>query len=346
MSGFIVDNLTTSWENDSTGLWSLNISPASSFISEDGLGMAITAQKGSEGDPTPYARCLFDPLLDLSGAEELRFWFKSSRNGDGSKGKPFYLAFEVFTNSQDPALFWSRLLPVTMVETWEMQRLWLGDMPVGLRQAVGFLQLRSLDPTVAFSGSMDCIIAVTSEPLQDVEQAILDRLNNRFQVSSEGGIIDVPAIIDLPENPGQRTSPYILITPLSIKPNKEGSGEIVDNYTTEGAFFRPSPSMFQLEYIISIFSNERLQKARLFEGILSDFSKRPYLFVNCEQLRITPFFPSSEESAHLNPPGQTPLFYRLTIFIEVGKRQFRPLAVPFLKTALTSEIGTGEIIKI
>jgi hypothetical protein len=76
------------------------------------------------------------------------------------------------------------------------------------------LRLRSLDPTVAFAASIDDLLATTMEPLQDVDTALLAGVDRQFQVSIEGTLTDVSAIVDLPENPGERTPPYILITPL------------------------------------------------------------------------------------------------------------------------------------
>lgn len=346
MSSYILDNLTTVWETNGTELWSLCINAAPSFIGENNLIMEITAQKGSEGDPRPYARRLFDPPLDLSRTEEIRFWLRSSRIGDGSQRKPFYLSFEVSNNPPNPDLSWSRLLQINRTGKWDIHKLWIGDMPANLRQSVGFLQFRSLDPTVEFNASTSSIVAVTAEPLQDMELSMFERLNNRFQVIIENQITEVPALIYLPENPSQIDPPYILITPLSIKPSKYGTGDVIDNYTTNGVFFRPVPTMFQLEYIITVYAQERSQKVHLLETILSDFSKTPYLFVNGERLDITPFLPSTEEVSYLNSLGQTPLFYRVNVFIETGDRKFRPLAVPFLKTAPISEKEEAEVINI
>ena len=104
------------------------------------------------------------------------------------------------------------MVPVIQWETWELHRLWLGDMPNTLRQDVGFMRLRSLDPTIAFNASMEDLIAATPEPIQDVGAAMLARQDGRYQVQVEAVNTDVPAILDLPENPGTRPMPYILIT--------------------------------------------------------------------------------------------------------------------------------------
>jgi hypothetical protein len=348
MSHLMLDTLASPWAADSTGLWSLSVTAASSRFGEDGLGMAIAARSGSDTDPAPFAERRLDPPIDLRGAEELRFWLRSSRPGDGSHGNPLYLAFEASSDAPAPGLSWRRLLPVKKRETWELHRLWLGDMPAGLRQAVGFLRLRSLDPTVAFTASIDDLIAATLEPLQDVDVALLTRLDRRFRVPIEGTLTEVPAIIDLPESPGERTPPYILIIPWSVQVigQRGGSGEVIDNHTATGAFVRPSPREIQLEYCVDVFAQVRSQKALLMEQILGDFGGRPHLVVNGEPLEMIPFVPSPEQVARLISPGRTPLFYRLSVWMEAGSRQFRPLTVPMLLTGPKDGRETAEAVTV
>ena len=61
------------------------------------------------------------------------------------------------------------------------------------------LRLRSLDPTVAFAASIDDLLATTMEPLQDVDTALLAGGDRQFQVSIEGTLTDVSAIVVLPQ---------------------------------------------------------------------------------------------------------------------------------------------------
>jgi hypothetical protein len=348
MSSQLVDNLATPWQGDALGLWSLNVTPAARRFGEDGLGMAIVARSGAGTDPAPLAQRRFDPPLDLQGVEELRFWLRSSRPGDGSPASPFYLAFEAASDGPTPGPAWSRLLPVRKRDTWELHRLWLWDMAPDLRHAVGVLRFRSLDPTVAFTAAVDDLIGVTAEPLRDVDAALLARLDRRFPVPVEGTPAKVPALVDLPENPGDRPLPYILITPWAIQPLGEpgASVDLIDNYTTTGAFVRPAPQDIQLDYRIDVFAQGRSQKTSVLEGVLGDFAGGPRLVVNGEPLQMVPFTPSPEQAAYLVPPGRTPLFYRVIAGMEVGARQFRPMAVPTFFTAPGDGKGTGEAVTV
>jgi hypothetical protein len=156
------------------------------------------------------------------------------------------------------------------------------------------LRLRSRDPTVAFAASIDDLLATTMEPLQDVDTALLAGVDRQFQVSIEGTLTDVSAIVDLPENPGERTPPYILITPWSVQAvgKRGGSGEIIGNYTTTGAFVRPAPQEIQLEYRIDVLAQVRSHNTLVMGHILGDFGARLRLVVNGEPLEMTPFAPS------------------------------------------------------
>jgi hypothetical protein len=112
MSHLMVDTLASPWAADPTGLWSLSVSAAASRFGEDGLGMAIVARSGSDTDPAPFVERRLDPPIDLRGAEELRFWLRSSRPGDDGHGKPLYLAFEASGDAPAPGLSWRWLRPI------------------------------------------------------------------------------------------------------------------------------------------------------------------------------------------------------------------------------------------
>jgi hypothetical protein len=338
--------LEGSWENNFTDLFTLTSISIPISNGENGVGTAIVGASSTITNPPPFVQYRFTASVDLSKVTELRFWFRSSRIGHASPENPFYLSIEA--TSDPPGLVWSRLLPIRQTENWEFHRLWLEDMPNSLRQAVSFLKLRSLDAKVAFSSTISDPIAATLEPIQDVDTALLRRLDGRFSALVRAILTNIPAFVDLPENPGDRTLPYILVTPWSVQPQRErgGSGEIIDNYTTEGAFVRPSPWLVQLDYSIDVFAQDRSQKTVLLDDILSSFSRQPFLMVAGEPFTIMPFTPSPEETARYVSPGRTPLFYRLTVQVETGNRQFQRQAIPFLLMGSIESKGAAEAIRL
>lgn len=318
-----------------TPLWSLSATTAPGYVSEDATATMILARGGVANPPPFIQRQLLTPL-DLRQIDELRFWFRSSRLGDGSSEKPFYLVFEI-TNSSS-SLSWKRLVSVKQADVWQLHQMWLGDMPSSLRQAIEILRLHSLDAGIGFTAAIGDLIATTPTPIQDVDAVFLNRLNNRFQVVVDGTSMDVPAIIDLPENPGTRTLPHILITPWSIQlqDSTTGNGELVDNYTLAansspaGAFIQPAQQPLRLNFSIDVFARERSQKAYLLEQILFSLHQQSFLVINGEPITITKFIPSDQEIAAYVTPGRTPLFYQVMIRMKTGERQFRPQAVPFI----------------
>jgi hypothetical protein len=343
MSSTVVDNFTTAWQADASGLWSLAATAAAARYGPDGRGMEISASAGSAAAPAPYAERRFTPALDLSDSDELRFWLRSSRPGDGRDARPVYLELEATTDPPAGAP-WRRMLPLRRANAWELQRLWLGDMSAALRGAVGFLRLRSLDGRIAFEAAIDDLIASVPQPIADVEEALTERLDGTFQVSSGGAPTAVPAILDLPEAPGTRTAPYILVTPWSVLTlgHRGGETDVVDNPTANGAHVRTAPVDIQLEYRIDVFAEDRDQKSSLLERIVVELLGG--LLVNGEALQLEPFRSSQEDEA-IVAPGRTPLFYRLVVQAETGPREFRDLAGPFLLVGSLPDRSTPETVQ-
>lgn len=326
-----------SWVADPSGLWTITSNDVPRFVSQTGFATAINAR--SDTSTSPYAQWDLEtpvaleeresPAVDSRLFEELRFWFRSNRDADGSADKPFYLAFEVTNSTGD---LWQRFIPIQQKSVWEQHSLWLGDMPEALKRSVQSFTLRSLGTDISFNAAIGDLLAVIPEPLQDVDATLLKELDQRFQVLVEGTSRPVRALIELPEIPGDRALPYILITPWAVQPRQErcGSGELIDNFMAEGAYIRPPLETVQLDYSIDVFAQNRAQKTYLLEQILEFFSQAPFLIVGGERWEMLPFQPSSEEVSQFTTPGRTPLFYRLMIQIETGERQLKSLAAPYI----------------
>jgi hypothetical protein len=327
-----IDSFAAPWNPDPGGLWTLTSTPDAGFVGV--TGMQIVSSSGLAADPAPFAQRQFPTALDLRAYDELRFWFRSSRSGDGSPTRPFYLIFEADVTPPSGAP-WSRLLAIHKPETWDLHRLWLADMPAAMRSAVGVMRLRSLNPGIAFVASIDSLIATTPDPIQDVEAALLGRLHNRFQVVTGGGPISVPALFDMPEIQQTPAMPFILITPWSLRRNpaeREG-GELIDNFTAQGAYVRPPAGRLRLQYSLDVFATERTQKASVFEQILHDLLADTHLIVNNERLEIGSFSPAAELATVLIATRRTPIFCEVTVSVDVIPRQFQPWAVPLVYTA-------------
>lgn len=348
---YLEDIDSTPWlPGDHTSLWSLISTPVPTYISNSGTAISIQSGSGTTVPP-PFIQRQFTNPVNLSQTDELQFWFRSSRQGDGARTRPFYLTFEITDSSF--SLSWRRYVNVNQAGVWQLHRMWLGDMPDNLRQGVEILRLSSLDSNIAFTASIGDLIATTPNPIQDVDSAFLNRLDQNFQVLVDNVATDVPAVIEVPENPGTRNLPYILITPWSIEAqdNGVGSGELIDNYTpanneqSQGAFIRRAQQSIRLNYAIDAFAQERSQKADLLEQIMFNLNRQPFLIINREPISLMKFMPSFQEIAAFIVPGRTPLFYQLLIRVETGQRQFRPQAAPFILVSPNNG-GSPEAVQV
>jgi hypothetical protein len=346
VSSFPVDGMAVPWEASSP-LWSLSADSSADAFGRGGLGMVIRAAAGDKSEPPPFAERRFTPPLDLRGADELRLWLRSTRPGDGGPARPFYLVLEATTDPPGAGTPWRRFLPVAQPDMFALHSLWLGDMPAGLRQALGVLRIRSLDVTVAFEAAVDDLVAVRPEAVQDVDGALLARFHNAFEVDVAGSRTPVPAILDVPENPGARTPPFILITPWSVVPleRRSGTDESIDNYTDGGAFVRTPPASLQLEFRLDVFAGDRTQKAQLLELIVGSILSDPRLIAANAPLTVVPFVPSSEEAATI-APGRTPLFVRVNTEVETGPRRLLGFAVPFVLAGPADGRETAELTAV
>jgi hypothetical protein len=336
MTAVLVDDLTAPWEATSA-LWTLSAATEGDALGRGGLGMVIRAAAGAEGAPAPSAERPFTPALDLRDADELRLWLRSSRPGDGRPARPFYLAIEAATDTAEPEL-WRRFLPVVQPDVWALHRLFLGDMPTGLRGGVGLLRLVSLDATTAFSAALDDVVAVRPEPVRDVEAALIACLET---------LSGMTAIIDVPESPGMRARPFVLVTPWSIVPIERATGidEAIDNFTDGGAFVRTAPASLQLEYRIDVFADDRAEKARALEAISGFILSSTRLVAANVPLVLEPFAPSPEDAATLEA-GRTPVYVRVVTEVETGPRRLLGLAVPFVLAGPADGRETAELTPV
>jgi len=338
-----IDTFVAPWAGDASALWTLASTSTAARYGADGLGMEISSAAGGSAAPAPSAERHFAPALDLRPYDELRFWIRSSRPGDGSAASPVYLVAEATT---DPPAGppWRRLIRIEKANTWELVVLWLGDMSPALRQATGFLRLRSLDGRIAFKAAVDDLIATTTDAITETDAALHARLHNRWSVDVAGVATPVPAILDLPEAPAVPAPPYVLITPWSVVPLGliGGDLEIVDNATTTGAHVRPSPARVELSYRVDVWADDRSHKSFLLDRIVPDLLA-PVVVADVAYL-LEPFRPSQEERADLVLPGRTPLFYRLVVPVETGLRTLRGQAVPLLLVGDINDRSDAEAL--
>jgi hypothetical protein len=340
----VVDDFTVAWTADASGLWSATADTSASNLGADGYGMAITASAGSASGPDPYVQRVFSPSLDLRDWVELRLWVRSDRAATGAPDSPFYLVVEASTDPADPSPSWSRFVRISQANRWELQRLYLGDMPDALRQAVAMLRVRGTDRTTGFNAAVDDLCASVPQAIEDLEAALLSRLDQRFSATDGGPT--VPAVVNVPEGGGTPAMPYILMSPWGAMPLTDFSGdEEIDNETAAGAYVRPHPRRLRLDYRIDVYADDRAQKARLLDAVIADLGGTPRLVAGDEPLMIVPFEPDPVLSGQVLP-GQTSLYYRVLAWYEAGARVFLARAVPYILTAPLDGTAQPEVTLI
>lgn len=151
----VVDDFSTPWSVDASGLWKATADPNAANLGADGYGMTIVASPGSAIGSDPFVQRVFSPALDLTDSVELRLWLRADRPATGAPQSPFYLFVEAATDPTNPNPAWSRFIRIGQANRWELQRLYLADMPAALRGSVGVLRLRGLDRTLGFTAAVD-----------------------------------------------------------------------------------------------------------------------------------------------------------------------------------------------
>jgi hypothetical protein len=332
VSSRLVDAFTTPWTADPSGRFTVRSDPCAARFGADRRGVEVVATPGAAGDPPPFAEQAYAPALDLRDDAELRLWVRSTRASDDGPARPAYLALEADT-APAAAAPWRRLLRIRAANRWELARLGLDDMPAAIRRAVGVLRLRSLDPEIAFTAALDDLLAVTPQPFADVDTALIARFS-AYRV----GTRTVAAILDLPEVPGTRTAPYLLITPWSAQLTPRPGAELVTDRTARGASVRPAPVDLLLAFRLDVHARSRAEKTTLLDRVAADLLAP--LVVAGVPVDLEPF------AGPPDPPGRTPLYVRLRVPVETGPRAFQPLAQGLLAVGHVDDRPGAEALPV
>jgi hypothetical protein len=347
MSEQRIDDFTTAWAPDPSGLWVTGSAPSAAHFGEDGAGLWIEAGADTSAGPLPYAESRPAVPLDLRQADELRFWIRSDRRAHGGPDAPFYLAFEADTDPAAPAGPWRRLVPIATAGEWELVTLWLGDMPAELRRAVAVLRLCGLDRATEFRAQVDDLLATRPEPVRDLETALHRRLDRAFTVAVGGAPTPVPAVVSVPDGPQAPDPPYLLIIPWKVLPLglRASAREASDNFTGAGLFVRPAPVGIRLEYALDVVAEEPDHRDVLRERVLDTMARRPRVTAGNVAVELVAF--DGDPGTELATPARrTPLFYRAVVSAETGDRRFVALARPFLLAGAAGPGGVAEPVRV
>jgi hypothetical protein len=159
--------MDTAWTSSNPGL--LDVAVDTAVMTGESVGSNRMRAAAATNET---ASVLLAPPLDLSGADELRFWIRSSRAADGTNARPFYLEF-AYTDANDAVTDVHRwFVPVSRQGVWEQRRIGIEN---DRRSQVDSLEFRCLDD-LSFACHVDELLAVREEVIADVERELAERL--------------------------------------------------------------------------------------------------------------------------------------------------------------------------
>ena len=331
MSQILLDgmNHASSWSAlaadgvTASGALQLTDDPTDSHYGADTTSGRLTATTGALNHRLQRTLA----ATDLSGMDEIRLWFKSSRKSDGSDSYPFFLQLRLASNAihfDDGANTWARYFPASQAGTWQLVRFTLADLPAGIRGALTGMQLRITNAAVPLDCRVDTVLAVREQALGDVEAALTARLDKQVSVNGTA----VPAVVFDPDDSAAPALPHIRITPADIQWAGEQTAvaPLRSDYTDQGFRLRPPPTGLTLVYDIDVYAAGRTAKSAIFEFILGQLVPRTELVVNGAPLTME-LIPTPPPT--LLPPqrlDRTPLRFRVTTWQQTAPPQpaFRP----------------------
>jgi hypothetical protein len=144
--------------------------------------LRLTAASGAQGATASYTPA---SPTDLTGFDELRFWLYADQVADGSTARPFLLELG-YDDAGDTAGDQHRwVVPVTRPRAWEQHRIGLA---AERRSAITRWSL-GCHTDRPFRALIDDLLAVTENPLHDVEVALVELLDAPITLP---GVTSVP----------------------------------------------------------------------------------------------------------------------------------------------------------
>jgi hypothetical protein len=181
MSSTVVHGFDQAWSSADPTLLDADVS---TFRLRGTGSLRLTARAGASGVAAGFTPA---SPLDLSAHDELRLWTYSSRAADGSPRAPFLLELSYVDALDGPGEEHRWLVPVNRRHTWEQHRFGIAE---DRRGQITAFSLRCLTGE-PFQMFLDELLAVTDEPLSDVESALTGLLDG----------LPLPGVTALPAPP-------------------------------------------------------------------------------------------------------------------------------------------------
>jgi hypothetical protein len=243
-------------------------------------------------------------VVDLTSYDDLWFWVQSTRVADGSSTWPFFLEVRLgsATTAQGTAAnVWSREVPVTRPDTWELVKVSLADLTSTVRSALSTVQFGCIDASIPFRCNLATLTAVHEQLLLDVDDALDALLSNQATLAGN----PVPAFVAQPGSTTTPPTPSIRITNYDVQSAdaRSPAGPSRSDYH-DGTFeLRPRRRAYDVLYEIDVLAAARSDADLLYELVLTRLGTSTELVVNgvpqLVELEPLPIFIGWQRPDHL-----------------------------------------------
>lgn len=282
------------------------------------------------------------PPLDLRPWQDLWLWVRSNRVADGSTDSPFYLEVRIGSVAAPAAGVgnpWRRLAPVDQRGTWQAVPLSLADLPAAVAAAATTIRVTCVDASLAWSLSLDAIIAVVPQMLVDADHALVSCLDGQLSLNGS----PVPAV--LAPHPGPApTTPVLRLSNYDVRPDRAATP--VDGPRTDftGAAFsvRAPATVYQLDYAIEALAADRASEAMMIQLVLDRLSPTA-LLVSAGRTISAEWIdqPSTAAPPVVAPPPDHPVVHVRLRAAQPGQAPTLPAVRPFNDLAIVTDQPSG-----
>jgi hypothetical protein len=278
------------------------------------------------------------PPVDLRPWQDLLLWVRSDRVANGSTSDPFFL--EVRLGSATAPVGgggnpWLRLVPVDQLAAWQAVPLSLADLPLAVAEAATTIRLTCVDASVAWSLTIDAVIAVAPEMLADADHALVDRLDSRLTLDGT----TVPAVL-VPRAGADLQPPLLRLSNYDIRPDRATTpidGPRTD-FTGSAFTVRAPATVYQLDYAIEAVATDRSGEARMIQFVLDTLTPTAVLVsagrtISAEWIDQ----PTTAAPPVIAPPPDHPVVHVRLRTAQPGRAPAQPAVPPFNEIAVQAD---------
>ncbi len=228
--------------------------------------------------------------IDLTTFDELRWWVRADRIGDGSPSAPMRLRAELGSAALpigSAMNTWHRLVPVTRSNTWELVRVALDDLDPQVAGAADTIRLTVIDHSAdgidaAVTVWLDELIACRPHLVADPTDALVGLLDGQLVLAAP-----VPAALSVPGSV-EPASPWIrvAIDDVAFCDQRTVSTSAKSDFVDDGYRLRPESIAYDLRYRIEPATADPAEFVAIVDFVIATLAHRRTLLVGGLELAL------------------------------------------------------------